>query len=171
MKTIIVVAKDAHNGIGKENDLPWHLPADMKFFKETTMGHIVLMGRKNYESIPERFRPLPNRLNMILTRDKSFHAEDCLVFHSINEMINWKATQENEKRKLFVIGGGEIFKQFLESNLVDEMLITQIDATVEADIFFPEIKEDEWSKEIILTHEKDEENSFPFSIWKYTKLD
>src|SRR5690554_1991376 len=124
MKMVIIVAKDNRNGIGKENDLPWHLPADMKFFKETTTGHIVLMGRKNYESIPERFRPLPNRLNIILTRDKSFQAEDCLVLHSINEVINWKATQENDNRTLFVIGGGEIFQQFLAADYVDEMYIT-----------------------------------------------
>ncbi len=171
MKLVIIVAKDIQNGIGKGNDLPWHLPADMRFFKETTIGHIVLMGRKNYESIPERFRPLPNRLNIILTRDLSYVAEECLVLHSINDVLKWKASQEGENRTLFVIGGGEIFNQFLAANLVDEMFITHVETNVEADVFFPEINDAEWHKEIVLTHGIDEKNSYPFTIWKYTRLD
>ncbi|HRO76768.1 MAG TPA: dihydrofolate reductase [Crocinitomicaceae bacterium] len=167
MKIAVIVAKDQQNGIGKNNDLPWHLPADMKFFKETTTGHIVLMGRKNFESIPEKFRPLHNRLNVVVTRNKDFQAPNCLVFHSIDEVIAWKNTRKNDNRTLFVIGGGELFQQFLTTDLVEEMYITHIHTTVDADIFFPEINENNWSKEIILNHTKDEKNAFDFTIWKY----
>ena len=82
MKVALIVAMDQEQGIGKNNDLMWHLPVDMKFFKETTNGHIVVMGRKNFDSIPERFRPLSNRENVILTHNATFQAEGCLVFHS-----------------------------------------------------------------------------------------
>ena len=83
----LIVAMDNNRGIGKDNDLMWHLPSDMRFFKETTLNQIVIMGRKNFESIPEKFRPLPNRENVILTRQKDFTAENCLVFNSIRDVI------------------------------------------------------------------------------------
>jgi dihydrofolate reductase len=169
MKTVIIVAKDNRNGIGKENDLPWHLPADMKFFKETTSGHIVLTGRKNYDSIPERFRPLPNRLNIILTRDQLFQAPDCLVMHSIEEVIVWKNQQNEDNRTLFIIGGGEIFNQFISADLVDEMFITHIETTVQADVFFPSFDESKWNKSSVLKHEKDDKNPYSFTIYHYTK--
>jgi len=82
MKVSLIVAIDLEGGIGKNNDLMWHLPSDMKFFKETTKNQIVVMGRKNFDSIPEKYRPLPNRLNVILTRNKNFTADNCLVYHS-----------------------------------------------------------------------------------------
>jgi dihydrofolate reductase len=81
MKVRLIVAMDNERGIGKNNDLMWHLPADMKFFKETTLGHIVVMGRKNFDSIPERFRPLVGRENVVLTRNTAYSAENCQVFH------------------------------------------------------------------------------------------
>lgn len=169
MKTVIIVAKDNQNGIGRKNDLPWHLPADMKFFKETTSRHIVLMGRKNYDSIPERFRPLPNRLNIILTRNKNYTATDCVVLHSVEDFVYWKNQQANDNRTLFVIGGGEIFTQFLSEGYIDEMYITQIDADVEADTFFPVFDENQWSKQLISTHQKDEKHQFDFAIYHYVK--
>lgn len=169
MKTIIIVAKDAENGIGKGNNLPWNLPADMKFFKETTSNHIVLMGRKNYDSIPERFRPLPNRLNIILTRDTSFQAPNCLVLHSIPDVITWKNNQKDDNRTLFVIGGGEIFNQFLSADLVDEMFITHIETTVQADVFFPSFDESKWNKSSVVKHEKEDKNPYSFTIYHYTK--
>lgn len=171
MKTVIIVAKDLQNGIGKNNDLPWHLPADMKFFKETTTGHIVLMGRKNYDSIPEKFRPLPNRLNIILTRNqtKDYTSSNCLTFHSMEEFRTWKQQNQNDERTLFIIGGSEIFNQFLAADLVDEMYITQIHATVDADVFFSEIDESKWAKSIVQHHEIDEKNQFEFTIFHYSK--
>lgn len=169
MKISLIVAKDNHNGIGKDNDLLWHLPADMKFFKETTTGHIVLTGRKNYESIPEKFRPLPNRLNIILTHNKSFHAPDCLVFHSVEEVLTWRNTHKEDKRTLFIIGGGEIYRQFLKTEQIEEMFVTEVDAVFDADTCFPEIDDALWQKELVLEYSVDEKNKFGFKIYRYSK--
>lgn len=168
MKVSLVVAMDKQRGVGKNNDLPWHLPADMRFFKETTTGHVVVMGRKNYESIPERFRPLPNRENAVLTRNKDYQAPGCTVFHSLEEcMENYKNETE---RTVFIIGGGEIFKQALDSGIVDEMYITHIDKSYECDVFFPDFDHSLWEKEQVLYHEKDEKNPANFEILKFSKL-
>lgn len=167
MKTVLIVAMDLDRGIGKNNDLMWHLPADMRFFKETTTGHIVVLGRKNYESIPERFRPLPNRENAVLTRNKSFKAPGCTVFNSLEECLE-HYKNENE-RTVFIIGGGEIYKQAMELGLIDEMYITHVNKRYDADTFFPEFDEEIWKKEVILTHENDEKNESGFEIVKYCK--
>lgn len=167
MKVALIVAMDLDRGIGKNNDLMWHLPADMRFFKETTTGHIVVLGRKNYESIPERFRPLPNRENAVLTRNKSFEAPGCIVFHSLQECL--RHYENEEKRFVFIIGGGEIYKQALESDVIDEMYITHVNKHYDADTFFPEFDQQKWKKEVILIHEKDEKNESGFEIVKYFK--
>lgn len=99
-------AEDENGLIGKNNELPWRLPADLKYFKETTMGHPIVMGRKTFESIG---RPLPGRKNIILTRDKAFQAEDCLVFHSKDELLEWIEQYDSE---VFITGGSEIFRLF-----------------------------------------------------------
>ncbi len=140
---------DANRGIGKDNGLLWHLPEDMKFFKNTTLDNIVVMGRKNYESIPEKYRPLPHRENVILTHNKDFKAEGCKVFHSFDDLLNFY-TDEDE-RTLFIIGGGEIYKQALEKDLVDEMYITKVNKTYDADTFFPEINLRDWRRSKIKT--------------------
>lgn len=167
MKTVLIVAMDLDRGIGKNNDLMWHLPADMRFFKETTTGHIVVLGRKNYESIPERFRPLPNRENAVLTRNTSFEAPGCVVFHSLQACLNH---YENEtERTIFIIGGGEIYKQALGLDVIDEMYITHVHQRYEADTFFPEFDESGWRKEVVLIHEQDEKNEAGFEVVKYFK--
>ena len=138
MKVSLIVAVDAESGIGKDNDLMWHLPEDMKFFKDKTSGQIVVMGRKNYESIPKRFRPLPNRDNVVLTKNKDFEAEGCKVFNSLNEcLIDY---ENEEERTVFIIGGGEIYRLALEEGVVDEMFITHINKAYGADTFFPSIR-------------------------------
>jgi dihydrofolate reductase len=168
MKVALIVAMDLERGIGKNNDLMWHLPADMKFFKETTSNHVVVMGRKNYESIPEKYRPLPNRENVVLTRNKSYIAPNCLVFNSLEGCISHYSTK-NEDKTVFIIGGGEIYKMALEASIIDEMYITHVDKKYNADTFFPEINSAIWKSESILTFEKDEKNEASFEIKKYTK--
>ena len=153
-KTSIIVAMDAKNGIGKNNDLMWHLPIDMKFFKSQTENEIVVMGRKNFESIPERFRPLSNRLNVILTRNKDFEADACLVFNNMEDCIS---ALSNRSEKIYIIGGGEIYKQALELNLVEEMFISHVDCELDADTFFPIIDEQQWEIKTIQDHPKDDE--------------
>lgn len=168
MKTALIVAMDRKQGIGKNNDLLWHLPADMQFFKTTTSGHIVVMGRKNFESIPERFRPLPNRENVILTRNKAYSASDCVVFHSLEACL--ESYQSETERTVFIIGGGQIYAEALALDCIDEMYITQVDHTFDADTFFPELALNKWDSKLLVEHAKDEKNQFDFSIHHYSKI-
>lgn len=167
MKVALIVAMDREGGIGKNNDLMWHLPADMRFFKETTTGHIVVLGRKNYESIPERFRPLPNRENAVLTRNRSFQADGCIVFHSLEDCL--EHYQHETARTVFIIGGGEIYRQALELDVAEEMYITHVDKTYDADTFFPQPDLSEWQAETIREQEADEKHEAGFKIVKYTR--
>lgn len=167
MKVQLIVAMDNERGIGKNNDLMWHLPADMKFFKETTVGHIVVMGRKNFDSIPERFRPLVGRENVVLTRNTDFTASDCVVFHSLEACL--KAYENEPNRIIFIIGGGQIYQQALALNCIDELYITHVDHVYGADTFFPEIDENSWDSSVVFSHEADEKNAVAFQVKHYTK--
>lgn len=168
MKIALIVAMGKDREIGKDNDLIWHLPKDMKFFKETTTQHIVLMGRKNWESIPEKYRPLVNRENVVLTRNENYKTEGAAIFNSLEKAIE-TYNSKSEKRTLFVIGGAEIYKLALENKLIDEMYITHIDEAFDADAFFPEIDYSNWQSETILEHQKDEKNKYNFKINRYFK--
>jgi dihydrofolate reductase len=165
MSVVIIAAIAKNRGIGRDNDLPWSLPDDMKFFKTTTNGRSVIMGRKNFESIPHKYRPLPNRQNIIVTRKDDYKAEGCTVVNSIEEGIE-KAEREGD---IFIIGGGQIYADALENNLVDEMLLTEVQAEIEADVFFPKFDKSEWREIKISEHEKDEKHDYSFVIKKYVK--
>lgn len=167
MKTILIVATAQNNAIGKDNHLLWHLPADMKFFKEQTSGHTIITGRKNYESIPEKFRPLPNRTNIVVTRDKNYLATGAMVVNSLEEAI--EKAKNSGAEKCFIIGGGQIYKECLEKNLVDEMLITHVETNPDADTFFPGIEFEKWTKELISEINPDEKNKFSMKIFRYLK--
>jgi dihydrofolate reductase len=167
MKVSLIVAMDLDRGIGRDNDLMWHLPNDMKFFKDTTQGHIVVMGRKNYDSIPEKYRPLPNRENVVLTRNTEFAAKDCLVFNSLDACL--EHYKEETYRTLFIIGGGEIYRLALEANEVDEMFITHINHRYGADTFFPEFNLTNWTVETVMEQRKDERHDASFTVMKYSK--
>lgn len=167
MKAVLIAAMDRGGGIGKNNDLMWHLPADMRFFRETTIGHIVVLGRKNYESIPERFRPLPDRENAVLTRNRSYEAPGCIVFYSLESCL--EHYRDEMERTVFIIGGGEIYKQALELNVIKEMYITHVDKHYDADTFFPDVDWDGWKKTVIKTQEKNEKHEAGFEIVRYSK--
>lgn len=167
MKTALIVAMDSERGIGKNNDLMWHLPKDMKFFKDTTHGQIVVMGRKNYDSIPEKYRPLPNRLNVVLTRNENFSAANCLVFHSLEECL--AHFEDETERIVFIIGGGEIYRMALESDMLDEMYITHVHHRYEAETFFPRFEEENWESHVIFEQEKDTQHEAAFTVKKYTR--
>jgi dihydrofolate reductase len=167
MKTALIVAMDSERGIGKNNDLMWHLPKDMKFFKDTTQGQIVVMGRKNYDSIPEKYRPLPNRLNVVLTRNENFHAPNCLVFHSLEECLTY--FKEESERIVFIIGGGEIYRMALESDILDEIYITHVQKRYEAETFFPSFEEEKWESQILFEQDKDAQHDAAFTVKKYTR--
>jgi dihydrofolate reductase len=165
-KVSLIVAMDRNRGIGRDNDLMWHLPNDMRFFKETTENQIVVMGRKNYDSIPEKYRPLPNRENVILTKNTSFEASNCSVFHSLDAALS--AYQSDKNRKFFIIGGGQIYKLALEAKILEEMFITQIDGNYDADTFFPDFNESDWNKELLMSQAIDEKHRHGFKVFRYT---
>jgi dihydrofolate reductase len=170
MKVKLIVAKGANNEIGKDNDLIWHLPADMRFFTETTKGHIVLMGRKNWDSIPLKYRPLSNRTNVVVTHNEAFDHPDCTVFQSIESAIAfYKNNPAFDGQDLFIIGGGQIYNYCLEHNLLDEMYITYIDETFDADTFFPNFNADQWQKKRIMEHAIDAKNPHAFEVYHFTQ--
>ena len=161
----LIAALDAANGIGKDNDLMWNLPADMRFFKETTKGHIVIMGRKNYDSIPEKYRPLAGRTNVVLSRKTNFEAPDCMVFDSFENCV--ASLELAPGQKAFIIGGAEIYKLALESGLVHEMFLTHIDKIYGADTFFPDFNAALYHKELIFNQVIDEKHEAAFAAYRY----
>lgn len=164
MKIALIAAMDAERGIGRNNDLMWNLPKDMAFFKTTTEGHIVVMGRKNYDSIPEKYRPLPKRVNCILTRSPHFTATDCYVFQSMESCL---AQFKDDDRTIFIIGGGEIYRLALKELELSEIYLTKIDGVFGADTFFPAFDENEWQVEVLLKQMTDEKHSHGFTIYRY----
>ncbi len=162
MNISLIVAAAENNVIGKDNDLPWKLPDDMKFFKKTTTGHHILMGRKNLESFG---RLLPNRTNIILTRDKKFDFEGAKVFHNIEEAINF--AQENMEDELMVIGGGEIYKQTISK--ANKIYLTRVHTTIEGDVYFPEIDTKTWEMTEEYFHPKDEKHKFDFTFQTFER--
>lgn len=168
MKNIkLIVAVDSNYGIGKNNDLMWNLPTDMKFFKDTTKDKIVIMGRRNYDSIPSRFRPLPNRLNVVLTRNSDFQAPDCLVYNSLDESLK---DLNSDEREIYIIGGGQIYAEALKLEALTEMYITFVDHVFDADTFFPNFDKSLWKESIVMEYQKDEKNEFNFVVKKYEKI-
>ena len=161
MRVSLIVAVSENGVIGKDNDLIWHLPKDMKFFKDTTQSHHVIMGRKNFESIPHKFRPLPNRTNVIVTRQSGYIAEDCIVVHSVEDSI--EVAKKNGDTEPFVIGGGQIYKVALENNLIDRIYLTRIHHTFEGDTFFPNLSED-WKVIAREDCKADEKNKYDYSF-------
>jgi len=162
MEIALIAAVADNNIIGNNNSLLWRLPKDLKFFKETTTGHHILMGRKTFESIGGG-KPLPNRTSIIITRQKDYKAEGCKVVHSIEEALEYSKGQE----KIFIIGGGEIYSLALD--IANTLYITHVKTTIEGDTVFPSVKWDEWEKEIISSHNADEKHAYNFDIVAYRK--
>lgn len=167
MNIKLIVAMDLDRGIGKNNDLMWHLPADMKFFKDSTLGQIVVMGRKNYDSIPEKYRPLSDRLNVVLSRNSDFKAENCLVFTSLEDCLDH--FKDEQERAIFIIGGGQIYREALQLGVVSEMLITFVNHRFDADTFFPEFDRSAWNEELVFEHPVDEKNQHSFVVKRFLK--
>jgi len=168
MITSLIVAVAENNVIGKDNDLIWRLPKDMKFFKETTLNHHIITGRKNYISIPKKFRPLPNRTNIVLTRQTDFEEEGCVIEHSLESAI--AHAKDNNETELFIIGGGQIYKEALEKGLIDRMYITHVHHDFDGDTFFPEIDENSWNKVSEISNSVDEKHQHPYSFVVYEKI-
>ncbi|MDQ3049182.1 MAG: dihydrofolate reductase [Bacteroidota bacterium] len=162
----IIVAVGKNNVIGKDNKLIWHLPADMKFFKEKTTGHCIITGRKNYESIPEKFRPLPNRTNIIITRQIDYPAPGAIIVGSVEEALSLAKKTGDEE--IFIIGGAEIFRQTL--HLTDTIYLTKIDHEFNGDVFFPVLPEDQWKETQRTAGITDEKNIYNYEFITLEKI-
>ena len=167
MKISLVAAVAENYVIGINNRLPWHLPDDMKFFMATTKGHHVILGRKNYESLPEKFKPLPNRSNVVVTRQKDFKAHGCLVVHSIEDAF--KIAEENKESEAMVIGGSDIYTLALP--YAHCLYLTEINAKIDGDVYFPEFDKSEWTEVSRVHHTQDERHAFSFDFVVYDRKD
>jgi dihydrofolate reductase len=155
MHRSLVVAMSRNGVIGRNNQLPWRLPADLAFFKRTTMGHPVIMGRRTYESIG---KPLPGRLNIVVTHRKDFGAPGCTVVHSMEEAYR----AAGDAPEVAIIGGSAIFEEALPR--ADTVFLTEVDADVEGDVFFPSFDRNGFRETELERHAADERHAYPFRI-------
>ncbi len=160
MRLSIVVAMDSNRLIGKDNDLPWYLPADLVFFKKLTTGNAILMGRKTFDSIG---RPLPNRRNIVITRNTDIEITGCEVVNSIEEAL-LLAQREAE---VMVIGGAKLYQQILP--IADRLYITQIEGEFDGDTYFPSYDEKNWQQVSCESHLPDNKNNHPYQFIVFEK--
>ena len=158
----ILVAFDENRVIGKNNTLIWHLPADLKRFKALTTGHVIIMGRKTFESIG---KPLPNRTTIVISRQADLQLEGAIITHSVEEAI--LKAKSLTREDIFIVGGAEIYA--LSLPLADQILVTQLHDIFEGDAFFPEIPLDSWE---VIERERgvtDEQNAYQYSYLTYSR--
>jgi dihydrofolate reductase len=153
----LIVAMDEQRGIGKAGSLPWRLSSDLKRFRELTMGHHIIVGRKTFESIG---KPLPGRTTIVVTRSKTYAAEGCLVVHSVEAAI--QLARERGETEAFICGGAAIYAGALE--VADRLYLTLVRASVDADVFFPVISENAWAEKGSENHSADEKNQYAFTF-------
>ncbi|CAA0188280.1 Dihydrofolate reductase [Tenacibaculum maritimum] len=158
----IIAAIAENNALGKNNDLIWHLPADLKRFKKVTSGHHILMGRNTFESIG---KPLPNRTTIIITRNSDYFKEGCLIASSIEEALDFAKADSN----IFIIGGEQIYKQALKNDLVDKLDITIVHQSFEAGVFFPKIDLNTWEETTREYFKADKNNDYDYSFVSYIR--
>lgn len=165
MRISLIAAVSSNGVIGKGNDLPWHLPDDMRYFMVTTKGHPVIMGRRNYASIPEKYRPLPGRTNIVVTRQPGFSAPGCIVVNSPEAALDAAAATGIEE--VFVIGGGELYTALL--GVADRLYLTEIDSAVEGDTYFPEFAREQWQETSRQHHPADDRHRYAFDFVVYDR--
>lgn len=161
MKISAIVAVAKNNVIGKDNDIPWYLPADLKYFKKITLNHHIIMGRNCYESIG---KPLPKRTTVILTRNPFYLVSNCYVTHSIDEAL--QVAKDNGEEEAFIIGGAQIYELAMEH--CEKLYLTEVDLEVEGDVLFPKLNMDEWKLISEEPHKADEKNEhdYVFKVYK-----
>ena len=162
MTVSLIVAASSNGVIGRDGDLPWHLPADLRHFKNTTMGHHLIIGRRTWDEVG---RPLPGRTMVVVTRSRNLSLEGALVVHSLEEALE-AASADDEA---FIGGGAYIYRMALARDLVDRLYITRIHAEVEGDTFFPDVDFDEWNLVSEEHCEADEKNEYPYSFLVYER--
>lgn len=162
MNIILMAAIDRTRAIAKDGGIPWQLKDDLALFKEKTMGHVLLVGRKTYESMG---RALPGRETMILTRQEDYQAEDAIVFHSLASCIAHAVSRG--ETDLFVIGGAEIYEETL--SIATHLYLTLVDTIIQGDVFFPDYDETQWKRTLIESHSADERNEHAFVYIEYER--
>ena len=162
MNISIIVAVTENNIIGWNNEMPWHLPADLKYFRQKTTGHYIVMGRKTFESIGGG-KPLPNRTSIIITSQSDYKAEGCLIAHSFDEALAMAEGQD----ELFIIGGKQIYDQAL--TLANKMYLTRIHTSIDGDTSFPNYDYAQWEMTSYKEHPADEKNAYAMSFLVFEK--
>ncbi|MEZ4886265.1 MAG: dihydrofolate reductase [Chitinophagales bacterium] len=167
MKVSIIAAESENHVIGVDGELPWKVPADMRYFMKKTTGHHIIMGRKTYEEGGVN-KPLPKRVNIIVTRQKDWQAEGCIIVHSIEDAL--KIAEEGGEQEAFVIGGEQIYRLALEKDLVDKIYLTQIEVRIpDGDAFFPTLDRDVWERTVYERYPSDEKNMYAYAFREYQK--
>ena len=161
----MIAAMGSNRVIGKDNDIPWHLPDDFNYFKTTTQDHCVIMGRKNWESLPPRFQPLPNRTNIVITRQGSYSAHGAIVVSSLEEAL--EIARKKNEQETFIIGGGEIYRMGLK--LADRIYLTEINGAFDGQVTFPELNNYDWKEVSRIHHSEDEKHKFSFDFVIYER--
>src|SRR5690606_5177256 len=165
MEVSAIAALSRNRVIGKNNDLPWRLPDDMKFFMETTKGHHVIMGRKNYDSLHAKFKPLPHRPNIVITRQRDFQAPGCTVMHAVEAALD--LARESGETECFIIGGAEIYT--LAMPYTTRLYLTEIHADVDGDTLFPELDMKDWKEVSRKHHAADDRHAYAFDFVIYDR--
>ena len=163
MQISMIAAMGSNRVIGKDNDIPWHLPDDFKFFKDTTKNHHVVMGRKNWESLSPKFQPLPDRTNLVITRQSDYVASGATVVATLEDAL--AIAKKNREPEPFIIGGGEIYR--MAWDLADRIYLTEIDSPFDGQVTFPEIDLSKWKEVSRVHHDVDERHEFTFDFVTY----
>ncbi len=165
MKISLVVACDENNAIGKDGDLPWHLPADLQYFKKITVNHMVVMGRTTWSTL--QVQPLPRRVNIIMTRNTAYQADKALVCHSLPEVLTIAMAKEVDE--LMIIGGGQIYELFFP--IADKLYVTEVQTTIEnPDTYFVDFDKKNWHVTFEEPHAKNDKNQYAFTTKVYQRI-
>ena len=159
MKISMIAAMGKDRVIGLNNEMPWHLPADLKWFKKTTLGSPVIMGRKTYDSIGS---PLPGRLNIILSRNKHLKIKGCQVVNSLDDALKLAKAENSDSKEIFITGGAQLYNRFLKD--ADRLYLTLIDETFEGDTFFPDYTQYQWTQHDKIKNAADENNPYSYTF-------
>ena len=164
MKISAIVAISKNRVIGADNDIPWYLPADLKYFKRTTLHHHIIMGRKTFQTIG---RPLPKRTNIVLTRDAFFIASGCLIAHTLDDAL--EIAFDTDAEEVFIIGGGQIYE--LAMPHLNKVYLTEVKVEVKGTVYFPDLPTSEWKEISSISHEPDEKNKYAYTFKVLEKID
>ena len=164
----LIAALTQNNVIGRNNDLPWHLPDDMKYFMNTTKGHAVIMGRKNYDSLPTKFKPLKDRHNIVISANGDYKAAGATIVDSWKAALNEAKKHTANDQEIFVIGGAQIYALALP--IADRLYLTEIQTTLEGDTFFPSFDKVGWREKSRVHHPADGRHAYAFDFVVYEAL-